>query len=80
MRDRAAVLQAVAGAHPIHGGAHHGPRPRGPSQDADKIIAALDGPVRAWDLSEPGEGQRLFALMRELLAGSPQVSSRMDNG
>ena len=33
------------------------------------------GPVRAWDLTEPEEGRRLFALISGLLDGSPQISS-----
>ena len=74
VRDRAAVVQSVqertqsmARLIMAHGEAA--------IENADKIIASLDGPVRAWDLTDPVEGRRLFALIRELLAGSPQISS-----
>src|SRR3954447_3139003 len=74
VRDRTAVLQAIT--ERTHSMARvimvHGELA---IEDANKIIAALDGPVRAWDLSEPQEGRRLSALMGELLAGSPQISS-----
>ena len=73
-RDRAAVIHAVqertqSMARLIMAHAE------GALEDANKIVAGLDGQVRAWDLNEPQEGQRLFALLQELLAGSPQISS-----
>ena len=74
VRDRAAVMEAVeertrsmARLIMAHG--------EGFIEDANKVIAGLDEPVRAWDLKDPQEGQRLFSLMRELLLGSPQISS-----
>ncbi len=74
VRDRAAVLQtitertdSVARLIMAHG--------EEAIENANKIVAALDGPVRAWDLSDPQEGRRLSASIGELLAGSPQISS-----
>ena len=76
VRDRAAVLQAIT--ERTHSMARlivaHG---EGAIEDANKIAAALDGPVRSWGLREPQEGQRLFALLGELLPGSPQISSAL---
>lgn len=74
VRDRTGVIRAVQ--ERTHSMARlivaHG---EAAIENASKVIAGLDGPVRGWDLEEPEEGERLFALMLQLLAGSPQISS-----
>jgi hypothetical protein len=42
-------------------------------EDAGKIMAAMDAPVRAWDLRDPNTGRELFEQLQSLIDGSAQI-------
>ncbi|MFO1039257.1 MAG: histidine kinase dimerization/phosphoacceptor domain -containing protein [Geminicoccaceae bacterium] len=72
LRDRAAAIEAVeertlATARMLVAHAE------GALEDASKILAAIDEDVRAWDLRESAQGQRINARLQALIDGSPQI-------
>src|SRR4051794_19748317 len=72
LRDRAAVLRLVEDRtrSTVDLVVAHG---EAALEDPNKVLSALDGPVRAWDLTDPVEGRRIYEQLRPLLDGSPQI-------
>ncbi|MDP2359123.1 MAG: sensor histidine kinase [Beijerinckiaceae bacterium] len=44
-------------------------------EDANKVIIAMEPLLSGWDFEEPVRGRELFHQLRDLMPGSPQISS-----
>jgi two-component sensor histidine kinase len=44
-------------------------------EDGDKVLKAISGSLIGWDQRDEAQGRRIFESIRQLMQGSPQVSS-----